>query len=152
MLLTHFWTSHGRYPASIFSGLGSHSYMLGRADFSPFLGQLGSSLRMAVVHGEIGDDNRYWQGDSQYTGQRTESSHKHTDVRFRYHVAVADGCHGYQSPPKPQRDAVEVVLRVDLYSFGVVNERGEYDDPQYEEEYEKGKLFGGGAERLYENF
>lgn len=111
----------------------------------------GSYLGVAVIHGKVGDDDRYGQGNGQYAGQGAESPDEHADVGFGSHVSVADGGHGDQGPPQSERDAVEVVVRIGLDPLGVVDEAGEDDDAQDEEEDEERQLLGRGPERLDEN-
>ena len=38
-----------------------------------------TDLRVAVVHGEVGHDDRYGQGNRQHTGQGTQRAHEHSD-------------------------------------------------------------------------
>ena len=70
------------------------------------------------------------------TGQGAQRSDEHPNVCFRGHVAIADGRHGNDGPPKADRDRGEVVVRVVLDAFGVEDERGEDDDSDDQEEDE----------------
>ena len=103
---------------------------------------------MRVVHREVAHDDGHGQGDRQHTGQRTQRTDKHADVRLGRHVAVPDGGHRDQRPPQPERDAVEVVVRVDLDALGVVDEAGEYHDAEHEEKHQQRQLLGGRPEGL----
>jgi len=82
---------------------------------------LWTNLCVGVVHGEIGDDDRHGEGNCEYTSQGTEGTDKHPDVRLGGHVSVAHSGHGHQGPPQAQRDAVEVVVRIRLDPFSVIN-------------------------------
>lgn len=54
---------------------------------------------MRVVHGKVGDDDRYGQGDGEHAGQGAKGADEHSHVRLWGHVAVADGGHCDQGPP-----------------------------------------------------
>ncbi|MPC34825.1 hypothetical protein E2C01_028227 [Portunus trituberculatus] len=92
------------------------AHMLHRKDSSPLLGQLGTGLSVAVVHGEVGHDDRHWERNCQYTSQGTERTHKHAHISLGSHVAIAHSGHGDQCPPQAKRDAVEVVVQTVQHS------------------------------------
>lgn len=107
---------------------------------------------MRVVHGEVADDDGHGQGDGEHSGQRAQGSDEHAHVRLWRHVAVPDRGHGDQRPPKAQRYAVEVIVRVGLDALRVVHQAGEYDDAQHQEEHEQRQLLGRCPKRLHEDF
>lgn len=45
-------------------------------------------LALMVNPRKVGDNDRYWQGNHQYTAQGTDSSHDLTRRSVRYHVPV----------------------------------------------------------------
>lgn len=106
---------------------------------------------MAVVHGEIGDDDRNGKCDREYTGQSAQSTDEHPNVSLRHHVAVTDGGHGDQRPPESERNALEVVVRISLYAFRVIDETREYHYAEHEKENEEGEFLRGRPERLDED-
>lgn len=57
-----------------------------------------------------------------------------TCIGSRNHIAIADCGHRYDGPPKPFRDAFEIVVRIDLETLGIVDEAGE---DNYSEDEEK---------------
>lgn len=77
-------------------------------------------LRVRVEHGEVADDDGHGQGDGQHAGQSAQRPHEHADVRLGGHVAVPDGGHRDDGPPQPQRDALELVVRIVLAVVVVV--------------------------------
>lgn len=111
-----------------------------------------TNLSVAVVHGKVGYDDRYGQGNGEYAGESAQRTDEHADISLGRHITVADGCHGDQSPPQTERDAIEVVVWIGLNALGVVDERGKYDDAQDQEEDEERQFFGRRTERLYEDF
>lgn len=113
-----------------------------------FLRQLGPGLRVRVVHGEVADDDGNGQADGEHACQRAQGAHEHAHVRLGHHVPVAHRGHRHQGPPQPQRDTVEVVVRVSLDPLGVVDQAGEYDDAKHQEEYEQREFLSRRAERL----
>lgn len=134
-------------PASA-QGRGPDPRLLDRKYAAPLLGQLGSRLRVTVIHRKVADDHGHRQGDGQYAGQGAEGAHEHAHVRLGHHVSVTDRGHRDQGPPQAQRYALEVVLRIVLGTLRVIDQACEYDDAQDQEEDEQGEFFGGGAERL----
>ena len=107
-----------------------------------------ANLRVTVVHGKVGNDDRNGQGNGEHAGQGAQSADEHADVGLGCHVSVTDCCHGDQRPPQAERYAVEIVVRIGLDAFGVVDQTGEYDDAQHQEEDEQRQLFGRRPERL----
>lgn len=127
---------------------GPDPRLLDRKHAAPLLGQLGSRLRVTVIHRKVADDHGHRQGDGQHAGQGAEGAHEHAHVGLGHHVPVADRGHRDQGPPQAQRYALEVVLRIVLGTLRVIDQAREYHDAEDQEEYKKGQLFGGCAERL----
>lgn len=69
---------------------------------------------MGVEHGKVGDDNGDGQRDREDSGEGAKCPHEHSGIRFRRHVAITDGSHSYDGPPKPLRYALEAIVRVIL--------------------------------------
>lgn len=66
-----------------------------------------------------------------HTSQRAQSTDKHAHIGLRRHVTIAHRGHRHQRPPKPQGDAVEVVVRIRLYPLRVVHQTREYHYPKH---------------------
>ena len=73
-------------------------------------------LRVAVEHGEIGNNDRHGQRDGQHAGQGAQSADEHADVRLGHHVSVADGGHGHNGPPKAFRDALSPQIQSEKFN------------------------------------
>ena len=73
-------------------------------------------LRVAVEHGEIGNNDRHGQRDGQHAGQGAQSADEHADVRLGHHVSVADGGHGHNGPPKAFRDALSSQIQSEKFN------------------------------------
>ena len=93
-----------------------------------------SYLRVTVEHAEIRDDNWHGQGNDQDTGQGAKGAHNEAGVSLGHHITVAHCGHRDDGPPKALGNALEVVGRISLQSFGVIDQRGEYHHAQHEEE------------------
>jgi len=97
---------------------------------------------MGIVHGEIGDDDGYGECNGEDTAESTESPHEHAHVGFGGHVPIAHCGHCDQCPPEAERNAVEIIFRIGLNSFGIVHEAGKDHDTQCQEKYQERQLFG----------
>lgn len=118
---------------------------------SPLLRQFRPGLGVRVVHGEIADDNGHGKGDREYTCERAQCTHEHADVGLGRHITISYRCHGDQRPPKPERDAVEVVVGIRLDAFRVVHEAREYHNTEHQEEDEERQLLRGCPKRLHKD-
>ena len=58
----------------------------------------------------------------------------------------------YYRPPKSYWNASELIVRILLQPFGIVNKRGEYDNKQNEEKEEQVELLHGCLECVHKNF
>ena len=128
-----------------------HPRLLHRQYAASLLRQLGSRLRVTVIHRKVADDHGHRQGDREDTGEGAQRADEHAHVGLGHHVPVADGGHRDQCPPQAQRYALEVVLRIVLRTLRVVDQAGEYHDAKDEEEDQQRELLGGRAERLDED-
>lgn len=106
---------------------------------------------MTVIHRKVADDHGHRQGDREDTGKGAQRADEHPYVGFRHHVPVTDGGHRDQSPPQSQWYALEIILRIVLGTFRVIDQTGEDHDAKDQEEDQQGQFFGGCAERLDEN-
>ena len=118
---------------------------------TPLLRQLHPRLSVTVEQGKVGDDDRYGEGDDEHAGQGAEAAHNQPGIGLGHHVAVAHRRHRHHGPPEALRDALEVVLRVCVEPFGIVDEAGKDDHAKDEEEDEEGKLLGAGLEGVDED-
>ena len=108
-------------------------------------------LCVRVVHLEIRHNDRDGQRHREHTAQRAQSTHKHAQVGLGHHVPVAHRRHRDQGPPQPQRNRVEVVVRIGLDALRIVDQAGKDDDAEHQEEDQEHQFFGGGAEGLEED-
>lgn len=92
------------------------------------LREFGSRLRVTVIHSKVADDHGHGKRDREYTGDCAQGADEHPHVGLGHHVPVADRGHRDQGPPQTQWYALEVVLRIVLYSLGVINQTREDDD------------------------
>ena len=106
---------------------------------------------MRVVHLKVGHDDRHGQSHGEHAPEGADCPHEHAQVGLGHHVTVAHGGHRHQRPPQAQGDRVEVVVGVGLDPLGIVDQRGEDDNPEDEEEDKQHELLSGGAEGLQEN-
>ena len=84
---------------------------------------------------EVGDDDRYGQGDGEYAGDHAQSSDHLAPDPDRCDVAVPDRRHGDDGPPERARYRGEFALF--LAGLGIVRGRAEdhHGDEQEEEEH-----------------
>ena len=104
--------------------------LLHRKHSTPLLRELGSRLRVTVIHRKVADDHGHWQGDREYASEGAERTDEHAHIRLGHHVAVADRGHRDQGPPQTQRYTLEIVLRVVLDALRVVDQTREDDDAE----------------------
>lgn len=71
-------------------------------------------LTMRVEPRKVAHDNGNGQCNGQHTSERAQCAYEHSIERFRCHIAVANGCHRDERPPKSQRDAVKLIFRIIL--------------------------------------
>ena len=76
---------------------------------------------MTVEHAEIGDDDGHGQGNDEYAGKCAKWAHDEAWIRLGHHITVAHRSHGDDRPPKALWNALEVIGRIGLQSFGVVD-------------------------------
>jgi len=106
---------------------------------------------MRVKQRKVRNYNGNRKSDGQHPGQSAQRTDEHTDVRLGRHVTVAYGCHGYNSPPQPDRDRCEIIIGVGLDTFRIEDERGEDNDTEDEEEDKEGQLVSGRLEGVDED-
>ena len=87
---------------------------------------------------EVCDDDWDRQGDGKYAGDYAQSSDQLAPDADGGDVAVADGRHGDDGPPKGARDGRELALL--LARLGVVGGRAEDDHGNEQEEKEHPEL------------
>ena len=109
---------------------------LDRQYSSSLLRQSGSGLRVRVEHGEVGDDDGHGQRDREHAGEGAQGADEHPDVRLRRHVPVAHRRHRDDSPPQPDRDRREIILRVVLDPLRVEYERRKDHDTEDKEKHQ----------------
>ena len=114
---------------------------------APLFRQLHAGLGVTVEQGEVGDDNRYGERNDQHAGQRAQAAHNEAGIGLGHPVPIADSGHGDDGPPEALGDALEVVLRVGVEPFSIVDKAGKDDHPEDEEEDEKGELLRAGLEQ-----
>ena len=76
---------------------------------------------MAVVHGEVGDDDRDRQGHHKHAGHGAHRAHEHAQVGLGHHVTEPHRGHRHQRPPQTQRDGLEVVGWIDLGYISIIS-------------------------------
>ena len=93
---------------------------------------------------EVGDDDRDGEGYGENSGNGAQGTDQLAPGAERLHVAVADGCHSNDGPPKSLRNAGEVGVG----SVGVckVDGTGEEHDADEEEEYQEAELSHAGTD------
>lgn len=80
-----------------------------------------SHLCVGVEHGKVRHNNWYWESDCKDAGKGTKGSNKHSRVRFRRHVAITDGSHSYNSPPKSFWYTLETIIRIILENSIIIH-------------------------------
>lgn len=63
--------------------------------------------------------------------------------------ALPDCCHCDNRPPKTKWNGQELIVGIVCEPLAVVDERGEDDNAEDEEEYEKHEFFGGGPKKRF---
>ena len=107
---------------------------------------------MRVVHGKVGDDDWHWKSNHQHPSHCTHGANKHAQVGLWNHVTKAHSGHGDQGPPQAKRDGTEVIPRIDLDPFCIVDKAGEDDNTKDKEEHKKHQLLCRGTEGLEQYF
>ena len=78
-------------------------------------------LSVGVEHGEVGHYHWHREGNDKDTGQGTQRAHDDACIGLGHHVTVTHCCHCHYGPPEAFRYTFEIVFRVCMKSFCIVN-------------------------------
>ena len=96
---------------------------------------------MGIKFVEVFCDNGYRYGQSENPSYCTDSTDKLTSRGARHNVAIADGAHGDDGPPKGLGNAGEGCVR--LVFLSKITQTREYENSHGKEEHKQTKLLVG---------